>query len=192
MNLVIFGPSGSGKGTQAELLSKKLKIPTISMGRLFRRAYEKKTPEGIKAEKYWGKGNWVPVKLTFKVLKQILNKHKHGFILDGYPRGIDQIALLEKFLEKRGQKIDQAILLWISDKEAITRILLRAEKERQVKGKARLTDKSKKLIKARLISYHQTVDPIIEYYRKQKILMEVDGERSIEDIHQDIMARLKQ
>lgn len=192
MNLVIFGPSGSGKGTQAELLSKKLKIPTISMGRLFRRAYEKKNPEGIKAEEYWRRGNWVPEKLTFKVLKPVLSKHRHGFILDGYPRSINQVVLLERFLKKRGQKIDRTILLWISDKEAIIRILLRAKKELQAKGKARSTDKNKKLIEARLISYHQTVDPIIEYYRKQKILMEVDGERSIEDIHQDIMARLKQ
>lgn len=190
MNFVIFGPSGSGKGAQAELLSKKLKIPTISMGKLFREAYEKKTPEGIEAESYWRKGNWVPGKLTFKVLKPALDKCPRGFILDGYPRRIDQIPPLENYLAKKGQKIDWAILLWISDEEAIKRLLLRAEKDIKAKGKARL-DETEEVIKARLASYHQAVDLIIEYYRRKGILMEVDGERPIEVIYQDIMARLK-
>ena len=190
MNFVIFGPSGSGKGTQAELLSKKLKIPTISMGKLFREAYEKKTPEGIKAESYWEKGSWVPGKLTFKVLKPALDKCSKGFILDGYPRRIDQIPPSEKYLERRGQKIDWAILLWISDEEAIKRLLLRAEKDIKAKGKAR-PDETKEVIKARLASYHQTVDPIIEHYRKKDTLMEVDGEKPIEEIYQDIVTRLK-
>lgn len=191
MNFIIFGPSGSGKGTQAELLSKKLKIPTVSMGKLFREAYEKKTPEGIKAESYWGKGNWVPGKLTFQVLKPALDKCPKGFILDGYPRRIDQVPPLERYLEKRGQSIDWAILLWISDKEAIKRLLLRAQKDIKAKGRAR-QDETKELVKARLVSYHQTVGPIIDYYRKKGILMEVDGERLIEVIYQDIMDRLEQ
>lgn len=190
MNIVIFGPSGSGKGTQAELLSKKFKIPNISMGELFRQAYEEKTPEGIEAESYWGKGNWVPGKLTFKVLKPSLDKCQRGFILDGYPRRKDQIAPLKKYLKERGQKIDWAILLWVSDKEAIKRLLLRAEKDIKARGKAR-PDETEEVIKARLVSYHQTIDPIIEYYRENGVLMEVDGEKPIEVIYQDIMARLK-
>lgn len=191
MNIVIFGPSGSGKGTQAELMSKKLKIPTISVGKLFREAYEKKTLDGIKAESYWGKGNWVSGKLAFKILKPVLDKCRKGFVLDGYPRRTDQIPSLDKYLEKKGQKIDRAILLWISDKKAIERLLLRAKKDVQAKGKARSTDESKALIKTRLASYHQTADPITEYYQKQGILEKVDGERPIEVIHQDIVARLE-
>lgn len=192
MNLVIFGPSGSGKGTQAELLSKKFKILTISMGKLLREAYEKKTADGIKAESYWGKGNWVPGKLIFKVLKPVLDKCQKGFILDGYPRRLDQIPPLDRYLEKKDQRIEQAILLWVSDEEAIKRLLLRAKKAIRVKGKARLTDKSKALIKTRLASYHKTVDPIIKHYQQQGILMKVDGERPIKVIYQDIVARLKQ
>lgn len=189
MKIVIFGPSGSGKGTQAELLSKKLKIPTISMGELFRETYEKKTKDGIEAESYWGKGKWVPGKLTFKILKHALDKARKGFILDGYPRREDQIPYLEKYLKKRGEKIDWAILLWVSDEEAIKRLLLRAKKDVKAKGKAR-PDETKEIIKLRLASYHKTVDPIIDYYRKKGILMEVDGERPIEAIFEDITARL--
>ena len=190
MNIVIFGPSGSGKGTQAELLSKKLKIPTVSIGKLFRQAYEKKTPEGIEAYGYWGKGNWVPDKLTFKVLKLALDRCQKGFILDGYPRRVDQIPHLEKYLKKRNQKIDRAILLWVSDKKAIKRLVLRARKDIEAKGKARI-DETKEVIKARLASYHRTADPIIKYFRQQGVLMEVNGERPIEEIHQDITERTK-
>jgi len=190
MNIIIFGPSGSGKGTQAELLSKKLKIPTVSMGKLFRQAYEEKTPEGVEAYGYWGKGNWVPGKLAFKVLKPALDQCQKGFILDGYPRKIDQTYLLEKYLEKRNQKIDRAILLWVSDKEAIKRLFLRAKKDVAAKGKARI-DETREVIKARLAEYHRTVDPIIEYFRQKGVLMDVDGERPIEEIFEDIMSRLK-
>lgn len=189
MNFIIFGPSGSGKGTQAELLSKKLKIPTISMGKLFRQAYKRKTPGGIEAYRYWGKGDWVPGNLTFKVLQPALDRCQKGFILDGYPRRKDQIPPLEKYLKKRNQKIDWAILLWISDKEAMKRLLLRAKKDMKTKGKARL-DETKEVINARLDSYHQTAGPIIKYFRQQGVLMEVDGERLIEVIHEDIMKRL--
>lgn len=189
MIFVIFGSSGSGKGTQAELLSKKLKIPTVSMGKLFRQAYDKKIPEGVEAYRYWGKGNWVPGKLTFKVLKPALDKCPKGFILDGYPRRKDQIPPLEKYLEKRNQKIDWAILLWTSDKESIKRLFLRAKKDIEAKGKARI-DETREVIKARLAEYHRTVDPIIEYFRQQGILMEVNGERPIKEIHQDILDRI--
>ena len=190
MNIIIFGPSGSGKGTQAELLSKKLKISTVSMGKLFRQAYDKGTPEGIEAYHYWGKGNWVPGDLTFKVLKPAVDRCSKGFILDGYPRRKDQIPPLERYLKKRNQKVDWTILLWISDKEAVKRLLLRAKKDAETKGKARI-DETKEVIKARLASYHRTVGPIIEYFRQQGILMEVDGERPIEVIHQDILSKLK-
>ncbi|OGV89198.1 hypothetical protein A2Z41_03745 [Microgenomates group bacterium RBG_19FT_COMBO_39_10] len=191
MNFVIFGAPGSGKGTQAELLAKKLEIPTISMGALFRQAYEQKTPDGLKAHSYWGKGNWVPGKLTFKVLKPALDKHYRGFVLDGYPRRIDQVPPLEEYLKEEGEEINWAILLLISDQGAVERLLLRAEKSRETKGKARLDD-TKELIQARLNSHHRTVDPIIAYFRDKGILMEVDGERPVEVIHQEIMERLSQ
>lgn len=190
MNLIIIGPSGSGKGTQAELLSKKFNIPTISMGELFRQAYEQKTSAGIKAESYWGKGNWVPAELTFKVLQPALNQGEKGFVLDGFPRTIEQVPLLEKYLKERGKKIDRVIHLWVSDEEAVKRLLLRAEKDIKRKGKAR-RDETEEVIRERLESYHQTVDPILDYYRQQGILEKVDGERPIEPIHQDIMKRLK-
>jgi adenylate kinase len=190
MNLIIFGAPGSGKGTQAELLSKELKIPTLSMGELFRQAYDKKTSDGIKAYDYWGKGKWVPGKLTFKVLKPFLARCSKGFILDGYPRRKDQIPPLEKYLKAKKERIDKAILLLVSDQEAIKRLLLRAEKARQTKGEIRFDD-TKKLIKARLNSHHQTINPIINYFRERGNLLEIDGERSIEAIYQDIIKRLR-
>lgn len=190
MNLIIIGPSGSGKGTQAELLSKKFNIPTISMGELIRQASEQKIPEGIKAENYWRKGNWVPAELTFRILQPALNQGKKGFVLDGFPRTIEQVPLLEKYLEERGKKIDKVIHLWISDEEAVKRLLLRAKKDIRRRGKPR-KDETEEIIRERLSSYHQTVDPILDYYRKKGILEKVDGERPIEPIHQDIMKRLK-
>lgn len=190
MIMVIIGPSGSGKGTQAELLSKKLRIPAISMGNLFRRAYEEKTPAGIRAETYWGKGRWVPDSLTFKILKPALDQCKNGFIVDGFPRTFAQIPILEEYLSRRHLRIDRVINLKISDKESIKRLLLRARRDKETKGKAR-SDETAEKIKNRLQEYCRTATPILEHFQKKGILLEINGERPIEEIHHKIMEKLQ-
>ena len=106
MIISIIGPSGCGKGTQAKLLSKKLGVPAISTGKLLRSEYEAKTPGGIEAEKYWGEGQWVPADLMIKILTKELDKevYRKGFVLDGTPRKMGDIPLLEDYLSKKNQR----------------------------------------------------------------------------------------
>ena len=188
-NILIFGPSGSGKGTQAQLLSEKLGVPTLSMGELLRQAVAQKTPEGLEVRSFMDQGKWAPLELTLRVLFPALDKHKEGFILDGYPRQFDQIAPLEEFLKTKHQEVDKAIYLWVSDEEAAKRLVLRGQKDLAARGKAR-SDEKPEVIQARLDSFHKTIDPILAYYEKYGKLLKIDGERPIEPIHQDIMAQV--
>ncbi|MFH1841022.1 MAG: nucleoside monophosphate kinase [Candidatus Shapirobacteria bacterium] len=190
MNLIIIGPSGSGKGTQADLLAKKLQIPSLSMGEILRKAYEDKTPDGIEAEKTWGIGKWSPPALVFKILVAVLDQCPNGFILDGYPRLEEQISLLENYLKTKNQKINRVIQLCVSDQESTKRLLSRAESDRKTKGQAR-KDETVESIQSRLREYHRTIEPILQNFQKKGLLLQIDGERSIKAIHQDIVEKLE-
>lgn len=179
MVILIIGPSGSGKGTQAGLLAEKLAVPTISMGELMRMEIAKGSLLGQRAGKYVHRGLWVPAKLTLQVLRPELDKYPGGFVLDGFPRLIEQWDLLEEYLASRGKRIDKMIYLKIGDGEAVRRLLSRVR-----------TDDKREVIEQRLKSFKDTVEPILSRARQLGILEQVDGERSIEAIHQDIMARL--
>ncbi|MCL5675877.1 MAG: nucleoside monophosphate kinase [Patescibacteria group bacterium] len=189
MNLAIIGPSGSGKGTQAELLAQKYHLAHISTGELFRREYEKKSPEGLAAYKYWSTGCWVPDRETFNLLKLYLDKAKSGFILDGFPRTGAQAEILDDYLSKKGEKLDLVLLFIVSEEEVVKRLLLRAEKDKQEKGKAR-SDEKEDIIRQRMRSFTQSINPILEYYQKSNRLIKVNGEGKIEDIFSEITSDL--
>ena len=181
MIVLIIGASGSGKGTQAELLAKKLKVATISMGELLRQEIAAKSSLGQKVERYLAAGKWVPAELTWEILKVELGKQAMGFVLDGFPRLVEQLIMLEDYLKTKGQQINRVIYLQVGKDEAIKRLL----------GRSR-TDDQRQVIEQRLKSFAETIEPILARVKQQGILEKVNGERSVEAIHQDILARLNE
>ncbi|MBI4034783.1 MAG: nucleoside monophosphate kinase [Candidatus Chisholmbacteria bacterium] len=187
--VLVIGPSGSGKGTQAKLLAEKLKLPAISMGDLLRQEAKTGSELGQKVQSQLVAGKWAPAELTFTILISELKRHHEGVVLDGFPRLVEQLVMLENYLRKRGQKINRVIHLKVGDAESVRRLTKRAEIDRQISGSSRHDD-TKRVIEERLKSFHESIKPILARVRRQGILEEVDGERSVEKIHQDIMARL--
>ena len=175
MNIVVLGPQGSGKSTQAELLAKVLKIPHLQTGELFRRIAREKTELGRRVKERLDRGQLVSDEDTMRVVTKelVAEKYKKGVVLDGVPRNLKQAKRLRL-------KIDRAVYLEVSDREGIKRLILRKR-----------ADDTPELIRERLRIYHLETEPILDFYQKQGILERVDGERPIEEIHQDILDRLR-
>lgn len=213
MNLIILGPQGSGKGTQAELLAKKLGSHYLEMGDILREEIESGSALGKKLDEIVNKkGGLAPDQIIAKTARSWLDKKnlKKGVIFDGYPRNLVQHRLLKKFLAERGLKIDQVIFLNVCEKTTLRRLSSRRVCPQcdyeynlvtkppkndqfcdrcQVKLIQRQDDKPQ-VIKKRLAVYRQSTKPLINFIRQEGILMEVDGEASIEAIHQEIIKRL--
>ncbi len=200
MKIIIIGPPASGKGTYAAMLSKKLKIPTISMGELLRQLAEKTDYGKELKEKYWGKGVLVPDDLTMDVLQQELGDN---FILDGFPRNLNQAKMIDAI-----HKIDVVISLKVSDKTIIDRISGRLQCQKcgaiyhilnnppkkdmvcdndSTKLYVRVDDKNIKAIKERIKTFKEQTKPVIEHYKRAKLLEDIDGEGPIEAVFEDIM-----
>lgn len=173
MIVLLIGPSGSGKGTQAKLLAEKLKLPAISMGDLLR--------QEVKVATYLAAGKWVPAELTFEILKEKLGQYRDGWVLDGFPRLVEQLIMLEEYLKSKQQQVDKIIYLKVGEAEAIKRLL----------GRSRNDDK-REVIEQRLKSFQETIEPILARVKQQGVLEEVDGERSVKKIHEDIMRRISE
>jgi len=208
MNIVMLGPQGSGKGTQAEFLSAKFRIPTVSAGALYRENIKRKTKLGKLAEKFTTKGILGPDSLTNKMIKDELSKpcYKNGVILDGYPRNLNQAKFLDKLIN-----IGWVILIDISQAETIRRLSgrrvcsqcgqtynIQAKKPKskgicdKCKGKLiQRADDYPTAIKKRLRVYHQETKPVIDYYKKQGSLIKVNGSRSISVVYKSILKKLE-
>lgn len=186
---VILGPSGSGKGTQAALLSQKLGIPSLSMGQIFRDLDSKGDCLGAEAKKYWSVGKWVPDDMTIQVLKRYTVPLKNGFIIDGFPRSSEQPKLLEDLAKEIGAKVAMVVHFDVSDETSLSRMTKRLEEEKAA-GRLR-EDQTPEIMKERLNSYHVSVEPILAYYRKEGVLERIDGEPPVEEIFAEIVARLK-
>jgi adenylate kinase len=207
MKIIFLGAQASGKGTQAILLAKKLNVPHISTGDIFRNKVEEGDVLGKKLESYMDKGKLVPNRITNKVIKDRLQKKdiKKGFILDGYPRTLIQARFLDKIV-----KFDKVVKIEISDREAVERIKNRRScecgKTYNLKynppkkpeicdlcGDSLFTrdDDKPKAVRKRLSIYHKKIEPLIKYYTKKEILILVNGEQRIEKIHKDILKNLK-
>ena len=210
MNLILIGPQGSGKGTQAELLGKKFNLPTLSVGQLYRKEIFKKTQIGKMAKKYVVAGKLVPDKITDKLLsKELKNiKYKKGVIFDGFPRNFAQ----NKFLENK-LKIDYVILIHISHKEILKRLSGRyvcncgqtynlysrkSECPRSMfvcdkcGGKLfQRSDDTPVAIKQRLKIYVRDTMPLFKYYKKQHKLLTISGEQNVGQVFKAILLALK-
>jgi len=189
--LVIIGLSGGGKGTQAKLLEQNWGLVHISAGELLRKEAKKKTERGKKIALFINQGKWVPSQLTFAVLKPPLVKALgKGFVLDGFPRLPDQPEMLDDFLARHGVSLTRVIHLRVRPETVIARRRRAQQEGREFYPGQERNDESEEAIRNRFRSYQKTIGPILAYYRQRGILEEVDGERSIEEIYQDIVSRL--
>lgn len=183
MNIIILGPQGSGKGTQAKLLAKKLNLQHLSVGELLRQAAKRPTPKGKIIKNLLAKGILIPFETTLELLEPVLKKAVAGFILDGMPRNLRQAEHLSWFLQQIKQPIHHVIYLTLSSRSTYQRLLKRAKLEGR-------PDDTKEVIKKRLEIYHQETQPVIDYYRQQGLVTEINGEPDINTIHQSIISKL--
>lgn len=171
MRLVLLGPPGAGKGTQASLLADSLKIPHISTGDLFRANISEGTELGKEAQSYMDAGKLVPTSVTAKMVRDRLNQDDAaaGFLLDGFPRTIEQAELLEAMLAEDGHKLDSVINYVVSEDVVVERMLARGR-----------NDDNEDTIRTRLEVYREETAPLIDHYAE--ILLNIDAEGTVEDI----------
>ncbi len=180
MRVIIYGPQGSGKSTQAKLLAEKLNLPLISTGEISRQICAEDSPEGIIAKELVDRGEPTPPEILNPRLEKALSQAGSGYILDGFPRFSNQLYLLEEWLAKTETKIDKVILINLPQDVGIKRIMSRVE----IEGRADDTEMS---VKRRLELYQEQTQPIIEYFQGKGIVFEVDGTPDITEIHNSIM-----
>lgn len=178
--LVLLGPPGAGKGTQAALLSEKLNIPHISTGDLFRANIGQGTPLGIEAKQYMDAGELVPTDVTARMVRSRLEEEdaKAGFLLDGFPRTVEQADILTELLAEKGEKLD-AVLNFVIDEDVVVQRMLARGRE----------DDKEDVIRNRLKVYHSETKPLIEHYGD--LIINVEAEGDVEEINQRVLDALK-
>lgn len=176
MKIVLIGIQGSGKSTQGSLLQEKLGVPYLSTGHIFRELAKEKTAIGRYIKEVMNAGYLIPDEKTLEIVSEYLARpeYEKGYILDGFPRTVNQA-------ESFANGIDKVVYLRVSDKEALWRLSLRND-ERE--------DETLKAIHKRIELFHKFTEPVIEYYQQKGKLAEVDGEKSIEDIHKEILEKI--
>jgi adenylate kinase len=175
--LVLLGPPGSGKGTQGLVLAERLGVPEVSTGALFRDHLSRSTPLGLEARQYMSQGLLVPDHVTNGMVRARFDEADvaEGFILDGYPRNLAQVAQLDHILAEHGVAVEQAVELSIPDEAIITRLLRRAELEGR-------EDDTEPVIRERLAVYAAQTEPIANVYQSRGILVRVDGLGAVEEV----------
>lgn len=184
--MLIIGPPGSGKGTQAERISRYLGIPAISTGDIFRANVQDRTTLGMEAHKYLDNGDLVPDGMTNAMVRDRLLKDDvgSGFLLDGYPRTLGQVAELDVILEASGQRLDFVLQLTADDGELTRRLLARAQETGR-------SDDTEDVITHRLELYRQETEPVVDSYRSRDRLIQVEGIGAVDDVTHRIMAAIE-
>ena len=214
MRIVLLGGPGSGKGTQAKMLTEKYSIPQISTGDIFRAAVKEGTPMGLKAKEYMEKGELVPDDVVVGVVEERLAKPDldGGFMLDGFPRTLPQAEALDKIMANMSKPIDHAILVNVPDEELMKRLTGRRTCKNSECGKMyhvmfnppkkegicdacggelyQRADDSEATIRERLNVYHDQTAPLVDYYDKKSILRKIEGVGPIDGIFAAICTTL--
>lgn len=187
MRLLFMGPPGAGKGTQAELLAEKLSAAHVSTGEIFRANVAEQTELGQTAQRYMEAGEYVPDEVTNAMVRDRLAQDdaSAGFILDGYPRTLDQVETLDAILDDLGLPLNGVVSLEVESEELIQRLLKRAE----TSGRA---DDTEEVIRRRQEVYVEETSPLLDVYAARGLLLKVDGVGDVDQIATRIQAALAQ
>lgn len=186
MRLIFLGAPGAGKGTQAQILAESRGIPHISTGDILRAAVKAETPLGLKAKTYMDNGELLPDALILDMIRDRLNQPdaQVGWILDGFPRNVSQAEFLDRLLAEINQNYNYAINIHVPQERLVERLLNRAILQGRL-------DDTEDVIRRRLEVYDEQTVPTIEYYRSKGTFHDVDGDRELETITQDLQALIK-
>lgn len=178
LNLVLFGPPGAGKGTQAEFLIGIYELTHLSTGTLFRHHISNNTELGMEAKAFMDKGMLVPDEVTIAMLQTEVNEHPDakGFIFDGFPRTVPQAAALDKLLEEKNTPVCMMLSLEVEEEELIKRLLRRGVKS------GRSDDRNESVIRNRIAEYNKKTAPLKEYYNAQNKYHSIEGAGLINEI----------
>lgn len=212
MRLIMLGPPGAGKGTQASMLAEKLKIPHISTGDIFRAAISENTPLGIQAKAYMDRGELVPDDITTGIVREKLKSDEcnHGFLLDGFPRTLSQAEKLDEILKTMKTPLNFVVEVRVGTEVLVNRLVWRrscpicqkiyhlknsppAEEGKCDKCKVDLihrSDDTREVIENRILVYEEKTNPLKSYYSKEGILVTVNGEKSIDEVMDEIVEKL--
>jgi adenylate kinase len=187
MRLILLGPPGSGKGTQAQRLVLRYGIAQLSTGEMLRAAVAAGTPVGLKAKDIMASGGLVPDDIVIGIISDRLDQPDaaKGFILDGFPRTVPQAQALDELLKKKHMKLDAVVELRVNESALLERVERRAAETRARGEEVRIDDTSEVLI-TRLASYRQLTEPLIHYYSERRKLLTVDGMMTIEHVTREI------
>ena len=207
VKIILLGPPGAGKGTQAKSISSRYSIPHISTGDIFRKNISENTPLGIEAKKYIDQGQLVPDEVTINMVKDRLQKDdcKDGYLVDGFPRTVSQAEALQQFIEDRGESLDTALLIYVPmdfilERMTGRRVCPSCGASYHVKfnpardGRCELCgtdvvqrkDDTAETVKERLDVYERQTQPLIDYYQDKNLLSQVDGTKAINEVFESI------
>lgn len=185
MRLLIMGPPGAGKGTQAAIIGEHYGIPAISTGNIFRVAITNRTRLGERIKRIIADGGYVPDSLSVQVVVDRLEEEdaKGGWLLDGFPRTLGQVEALDQELDAHGFTLKAVVSLTADEEAIIERMLKRAE----IEGRP---DDNEQTIRTRMQVYHEQTDPLLDVYRNRGLLIEVDGMGTVDEVSKRVLAAL--
>jgi len=185
MRIILMGPPGAGKGTQATGVAKHFGIPAISTGDIFRSNVSRGTDLGRKAKEYMDAGEYVPDQVTNLMVRNRIDEPdaEPGFLLDGYPRTLAQVEELDGMIKFTGHELDAVVVLTVDSEELIQRLLQRAETDGR-------SDDTEEVVRRRQEVYAEQTEPLIDVYRNRNLLIEVDGMGEVDEVSERIFAAL--
>jgi adenylate kinase len=187
MRLILLGPPGAGKGTQAQRLVHKYSIVQLSTGEMLRAAVAAETPVGLQAKDIMASGSLVPDEMVIGIISDRLDQPdmKNGFILDGFPRTVPQAEALDELLKKKHIKLDAVVELRVNESALLSRVETRVA-EMRARGEEVRIDDTPEVLSKRLASYRALTEPLIHYYSERRKLLTVDGMMTIEHVTREI------
>ena len=177
MNVILLGPPGSGKGTQGEILARRIGVPRISTGDLLRNAVERRTPLGQRARSYMDQGLLVPDEVIIGLIDEVLSSREAavGVVMDGFPRTVTQAEAVDRSLAARERAVDHVVNIVVPENELLRRMIGRAREQGR-------SDDTEQTIRQRLRVYEEQTAPLVQYYEARALVRTVDGLGDVEEI----------
>jgi adenylate kinase len=186
MQLILFGPPGAGKGTQAVAISEEFSLPHIATGDILRENVTRLTELGTLAKRYMDAGDLVPDELVIAMVSERIGRDDalEGFLLDGFPRTVAQAKALDDALARDRRAINAVIRLLVDDDELVSRLLRRAEEQGR-------SDDTREVIERRLAVYRKQTEPLVDLYHERGLLRDIDGEGGIAEVRERVFATVR-